>query len=178
MKTTILLFYSLCIFSCTNQSPLEKEYKRLMHSDIVISNELPFIIDGKDTIISNFHTKKIKCVMYVDSTVCNVCNMDKLLGWMPLIEEYKKNSEMVFYFIFEPKKDDINEIKSISEDLKIGYPIVVDTLHLFEKHNSTIAYNKYLNVFLLHENKVVFIGNPIYDKQLNLLFRKKIKEYS
>jgi hypothetical protein len=64
----------------------------------------------------------------------------------------------------------------ITKELQLNYPIIIDTLNTFKQHNRDITYNKYLNVFLLDKNRIIFIGNPLYDAQLNLLFHKKVQD--
>lgn len=176
MRAIILLLISLCTFSCANQSPLEKEYKKLKRSSVVIPENLSFIINGKDTIVTCFHAKKMKCVMYIDSSYCNTCNVDRLLDWKPFIEKYSRYRDFAFYFIFEPKQKEIAEIKDLIKELGINYPIVLDEQRIFRQHNPDMTYNKSLNVFLLYEGKVVFIGNPVYDRQLKKLFEENIEK--
>ena len=142
----------------------------------MIPENLPFTINGKDTMITDFHKKRMKCIMYMDSTVCNVCNLNKLVDWIPLIEEYKRTNSIAFYFIFVPPKNEVTEMNHITKELQLNYPIIIDTLNTFKQHNRDITYNKYLNVFLLDKNRIIFIGNPLYDAQLNLLFHKKVQD--
>jgi hypothetical protein len=87
IRLVIASLIFLCLFSCNNQPTLEKQYVKLINSHIMIPENLPFTINGKDTMITDFHKKRMKCIMYMDSTVCNVCNLNKLVDWIPLIEE-------------------------------------------------------------------------------------------
>lgn len=124
----------LFISSCANGTPsLEEKYEKLKNMKVTIPSQMDFMINGRDTLITDLQNKRMKCVMYIDTAHCSSCSLDRLLDWKPLIKEYSKNKDFAFYFIFEPQKGEREKMRAVSEYLGIDYPIVLDEQRTFHK---------------------------------------------
>ena len=113
-------------------------YVHVVKINVIIPQGLNYIVNGKDSLPMGFIDKTMKCIMYIDSSYCNTCNIDRLLDWKPFVKQYTQYEDLAFYFIFEPKQEEITEIKELIKDLGIDFPIVLDEQRLFRKKNPDI----------------------------------------
>lgn len=134
--------------------------------------------NGVDTVINDMFESDLKFVVYADSVDCISCGINKMHMWMPFIKFSKLyNGKIKFYFIFHPTDKSINNIKTSFKQTELDYPMLIDKNGDFEKLNPHLPKNKALHTFLLDENnKVILVGNPLYNKDIEKLFYKITQE--
>lgn len=181
MKIRVLIlfvFYLCLVVSC-------HDYKRDKLSDLKkdwIGREIKFpissvfTVQGKDTVDFNFSHSTYKIVIYVDSLGCLGCKL-QLSKWKAFIQKVdslqKRDSNISFVFYFNSK--DYKELQYIMSREDFNYPICLDTQDLFNKQNHFSSDTDF-QVFLLNQdNRVIAIGNPIYNPAVNDLYLRILK---
>ncbi len=181
-KISILLFALFIIISCVNNNNDNKvmEVLNAMHMESVNLN-----LDGmmcrygaKDTVIDN-GTALLKMVLYVDSSECSPCMLDRMYLWNDIIEETEKyNDRIRFIFIFEPKhgKFALEDVLLAAESSGLNNCIYVDTAMLFKKQNPNLPGDKLYHAFLIDErDNILLVGNPVVNKKVKELFDRTVK---
>lgn len=172
VKWSVEIFLFLLIYSCSTKS-------QKLFSEISLLQSGPIDCGLNELINDSIWQKKMKYIVYSDSTRCTPCRINKMYIWNSFLEYSKNyNSQLSFYFIFCPAKKDIEGIKlAIINNSKFNYPIFLDTLGEFEKLNPHLPKNKALHSFLLDENNnVILVGDPLYNKEIKELFYKIVEE--
>ena len=133
---------------------------------------------AKDTII-DMDSAIVKMVVYVDSTECSPCVLDKMYLWNDIIDETSKYGEkMKYIFVFEPKQGDIelDNLFLAAEYSGLNNCIYIDTAMTFKKQNDFLPESKLYHSFLLDKNnRILFVGNPIDNKKIEEIFEGTIK---
>lgn len=178
-KFTLISFFG---FACTSESQqLKQSLVNLQSAPITVNtNKMIVYFDGDTIINPTFQSDAMKMVFYVDSALCNSCNMKRLHEWHPIIDKAKEcNDNVDFFFIFSPSKKDIRSTKMTVKNSILENTIYLDTLGLFRQANPHIPSNPNLHTFLLDkDNNVVLVGNPLTNPKIKEMFFKLIHSNS
>jgi hypothetical protein len=121
------------------------------------------------------HAENYKVLLYVDSLGCTGCRL-MLPEWKKIINEsdtiFKKKPD--FLFFFQPKLNGIEELKSLLRNSHFDYPVFIDKANSIMKLNNFPKEPKYQCFLLDKNNKVVFIGNPVYNRAIWESYKKII----
>lgn len=174
IKYLFMLSISLILLSsCSN---LEKKrqvasiIEQWIGKEILYPEETVFTVQDGDT-LDNVLLKEYSytIVNYVDSTGCTSCKL-QLPRWNTFIQEIDSISKkkINLCFIFHPQ--DIQEVINVLKVNSFKYPIWIDKDDSFNKLNH-LSSNMSFQTFLLDKNnKVVSIGNPIYNLKVKKLY--------
>jgi hypothetical protein len=114
-------------------------------------------------------SKDYKILLYVDSTGCTSCRL-RLDLWNIYLKELGEKVDFLFYFY--PKTE--NELVSILANFQFNYPVHIDKQDKLNKLNK-LPVNQLFQCFLLNkDNKVVLIGNPVYNPEIWALYKRQI----
>lgn len=163
----------ILLSSCSN---LEKKrqvasiIEQWIGKEILYPEETVFTVQDGDT-LDNVLLKEYSytIVNYVDSTGCTSCKL-QLPRWNTFIQEIDSISKkkINLCFIFHPQ--DIQEVINVLKVNSFKYPIWIDKDDSFNKLNH-LSSNMSFQTFLLDKNnKVVSIGNPIYNLKVKKLY--------
>lgn len=143
--------------------------------------EVPFHIGTKgmvhwcpDSMIRhNTSDAELKVVVYSDSTECTGCYIKQLNLWNDLIGiEERSKGKVVFIFIMDVNPKDCNMVYNALYTSALKHSVYIDTLHIFRRENKQIPDNKLFYTFVLNkDNKVVLIGNPLFNEHIEKLFQ-------
>ncbi len=174
MKVTLLVFM-LVMLSCGDKN-VKGDLAALMSKEVAFPQMANVTIHGKDTTINDLFESDLKMVIYTDSESCNGCMLSKLYLWQELIDYSEKyKGKLKFYFIFNPPENE-NIEKNLKTNL-LEYPMIIDRKGEFEKLNPQLPKNKALHAFLLDkDNKVIMVGNPLQNTEVEKLFYKEIEK--
>lgn len=180
MKYKIVLFLFLfSLYSCkrNERDTIVSVLKYWEQREIFFPNKLVFSIQGKDTVGYSIN-EGLKIVSYVDSIGCTSCKL-KLGEWKAFINEIDSlciSDDIQFLFFFASKnKNLINRILLYNKFL---YPVCVDEKDSINKLNNFPSDAMFQTFLLDKSNKVVAMGNPIYNPKvkelyLNIILGKK-----
>ena len=170
-----LLLVVLCI-SCRNSDRdsiirLVDEWK---DKKILIPSHISLISYGdnlmrKDSICYKDYT----VITYVDSLGCISCKLqlDKWKDFMHDVDSIAKD-KISYLFIFHPKKRDNKELIDLLQRTHFMYPVCIDENDSFNKLNHFPPDIMFQTFLLDKENKIIAIGNPIYNPEIKELYFK------
>jgi len=159
---------SLCN-SCHRNHKLKELVNSWVNREIILPTYLPFKIYGKDTIVSTDFTYKI--INYIDTNDCMSCNL-KLYEWRQLRNEIKNNRTGIIFIVHANNYD---EFETLLRKNRADFLCIYDYDRDIQKLNN-FPNKKSLQTFLLDSNnKVLLIGNPIYNEKLRKLYIKTLQ---
>lgn len=115
--------------------------------------------------------KDYTVITYVDSLGCISCKLqlDKWKDFMYDVDSIAKD-KISYLFIFHPKKRDKKELIDLLQRTRFIYPVYIDGNDSFNKLNHFPSDIMFQTFLLDKENKVIAIGNPIYNPKIKELY--------
>ena len=171
MKVLYLFICIFCFLAC--QDNKEKQVKELVQEwqgkEIKFPDNPIFTQYVKDTVDYQISVSDYKIVMYVDSIGCVSCKL-QLSRWKEFIGQVDSvcNKDIPFLFFFQPK--DNQELRRILKIDNFSLPVCIDTEDRFNKLNHFPSDMMFQTFLLDKDNKVVVIGNPIYNLKVRDLY--------
>lgn len=177
MTKYICIILLLIILGCKNKGRKE-ELLEFYSKTIQLPDLNYYNLNGIDTINVDIMKSKLKLIIYFDSINCTSCYISKLIYWKPFIEySCSLRDELSLVFVLFPPNSEKETIKFKLMSYPIDYPVLIDKNGDFEKLNPHLPKNKAMHTFLLDENnKVILVGNPLYNKEIEKLFYKITQE--
>ena len=175
MVQALKWFLGLCV--CLLVSSCEESEKerlsRLVNEwegkEILFPTHSTFTIQGKDTVDFDFKDADFKIVTYIDSIGCTSCKL-QLHNWKKLMERVETLSDktvaFVYYFCINKKRD----LQSLTKADEFKHPVCFDDKDSFNKLNRFPTDVSFQTFLLDNENKVLAIGNPIHNKEVEKLY--------
>ena len=174
MRFLFILFVPFMLLSsCSN---LEKKrqvvsaIEQWIGKELLYPNSTIFTIQGVDTLDNAFLEEySYTIVSYVDSIGCTSCKL-QLNRWNIFMQEVDSISKkkVNLNFIFHPKN--VQEIINILKVNAFKHPVWIDINDSFNKLNHLPSNMSFQTFLLDKDNKVVSIGNPIYNPQVKELY--------
>lgn len=166
-----LIFACIClvISSCKNDAEIRNTLQKMYGMEILFPKRGIVKMSKDNTNIYNIYNEDNKIVVYVDSSFCTGCTMRKIGEW----NRYKKDIKdhiFTIYIILE-KNQSLDDIENLYYNSDVLYPIIVDTCYMFRKMNPRLPKEDIFHTFVLNnENKIVFVGDPIVNQNVEKLF--------
>ena len=170
MKWINFLFIVLVFSSCwrVKKDDTAKLIKEWNGKEIFFPNNLVFTLYGKDT-LQSLPQSDYTIITYVDSIGCSCCKL-KLQNWFLLKDDLRNIASVNVSVLFVLHPKDKKEIMYTLLENRFEYPICVDDADLFNKKNR-FPTDIMLQTFLLDKNnKVLAIGNPVYNPKVKQLY--------
>ncbi len=179
MRQLALFLVLLLVFcSCTRDYKIREVIQQM--------EEVPFHIETNGMIhwfpdsMIHYSTSdaELKVVVYSDSTDCTGCYIKQLNLWNDFIEiEEESKGKVVFIFIMDVNPKDCNMVYNALNTSALKHSVFIDTLHSFRRENKQIPDNKLFYTFVLNkDNKVVLIGNPLFNERIEKLFQELTRD--
>lgn len=163
------------LFSCKDRNR-EKIYSIVQHwedREVLFPHNNIFSIQGRDTVNYSIG-ESFKILVYVDSIGCTSCRL-KLQDWknfMSEVDSLSPSPQVQFLFFITPKsKPEISYILSFND---FTHPVCIDeqdSINLINHFPSDVLFQTFL---LDKNNKVVAMGNPIYNLKVRDLYMSLI----
>lgn len=172
-----MVFCILSEMSCSNKQDIQKELKLLTSKPIILPKN-SIVISSKDNPDINSHNQcDLKLIIYTAPQNCSSCGINNIHIWEKYLEYAQLfNGRLKLYFIYAPKKSEVNKIKLALGNNPLDYPVFIDDIGEFERMNIHLPKNKELHTFLLDKNNnVIMVGNPLQSKSIEHLFYKTVK---
>ncbi|MDE6153702.1 MAG: hypothetical protein K2G21_06095 [Muribaculaceae bacterium] len=166
----LIISFVVILSSCCNNS-IENEIKNFKSQKIDLKLDELQLLTGE---IVSSNSKKLKLVVYTDSTECTSCRIFQMYLWNDFLEKtlsVKDSIDVLFVF---NTTDDINVdvIKDISPYLH-GARLYLDSLGTIKNNNEYFPKSNDLHTFLLdRDNNVILIGDPIKNVAIEDLYNK------
>jgi hypothetical protein len=115
-----------------------------------------------------------KVLIYVDSTGCTECRL-KLSRWKMLMARMDSISagSVPFLFVFHPKS--VDDIYYIFQVDYFDYPVYIDEKDELNRLNRFPPEEAFHTFLLDKDNKVIAIGNPVLNPDIEELYLNQIK---
>ena len=172
MKSILLAFiFSFFLFSSCGIN-ISDELKNMLDKEINYDKLIPNMY-GHDILNGNIKPvkKDARLIVYYDSTICQSCRLNKIGEWDNILElQDSFEGKFEVMFIFSPTETECPYVKRYLATRKFPYLVWFDKNNSFLDRNSIPSDNRF-HVFLVNENnKVVFVGDPLYNVKLYHLF--------
>lgn len=84
---------------------------------------------------------------------------------------------MKYYFIFAPKREELDMVEFMLKTNTFYYPVFIDKANVFSVNNSHLPSNTMLHTFLLNErNEVIMVGSPLQNADIYDIFHQILKD--
>lgn len=135
-----------------------------------IKQYLPKTSNGDDSIlIKDTSVYDFTILSYIDTLGCENCKL-QLNGWKNYINKVLSTSRYNVKFAFYFSTRNVGKIKNILEQQNFFYPVYFDysdSLNILNKLPKQFRYQTFL---LDKDNKVILVGNPIINENINKLY--------
>lgn len=166
-----------CLFfaGCHKNQDIRDEIILMQSAKVTIDEDSMLCVNG-DSIFMEQQTPQFRLVVYVDSSECSSCSINKLKYWKTYLSKYnKKYIQMLI--LLEAKKSEVQRIESdiTSAELNniINNIIFIDSNFVFRHKNPHIPHNSIFHTFLLNESdSVILVGSPLQNEHIEKMFRK------
>ena len=116
--------------------------------------------------------KQLKIVTYINGD-CYGC-VKELEKWQGFYINDSSRAQFLFYF---SSMDTAHFFSYIKKHFDVGFQLIYDKEEEYLTKNNIEKYDKMFQTFLLdRDNKVILIGNPLYNKKLAELYRREISK--
>ena len=161
-----------CVKSGDDAAAIVREW---MGKEIVVPENLTFVLQG-DTVNYNWQSADYRIVTYIDGEGCTECSM-KLPIWQQMIDRFNSlgETDVSFLMIVETDSAGYDKVIELERKNKFSQPIVIDVNGLFSKSNSLSQELAYQTFLLDSDNRVVAIGNPVYNHNVSSLYEDIIR---
>lgn len=170
----IFLLAVVLFVSCEEKENV-KETLRLMQSHPVCLplDEMQCCFRGNDTVMLDSIKNDFRLVVYVDSTECSPCLLDKMFIWNDRLEDAKKTpSQLKHIFIFAPKPEQLEDAYLSLQYCGLESPVYIDTAFAFRKKNPYFPENRIYHTFLLNRNdSILLVGNPMENPKIDEMLK-------
>lgn len=170
MKYFVVVLGTLLLLSCkdSHRSTTYSLFHQWQGKEILFPSSPVFTIQGRDTVSFDIQAQ-YKVLTYVDSVGCTSCKLH-LSEWSKFIHHVDSlcGDTVQFLFFFSPKKR--NEIYQTLLADRFKHPVCIDnqdSIHILNHFPSKTAFQTFL---LDKDNKVVAIGNPVYNPKIKDLY--------
>lgn len=162
--STAIVFFNSC--NENNQKREITEIVKKWHGkEIIFPENIVFTRYGRDTIQYEVPESEFKIILYVDSVGCTSCKL-QLHKWKEFIQEVDSltSNTVPVLFFFHPK--DKRELTYLLKRDGIGIPVCIDSEDQLNSLNRFPSRDDFQCFLLDRENKVVYIGNPVYNPRI------------
>ena len=162
----------MLLVSCRANHDIEEKISSLQSQPIKLClDEMRCRNKFGDTVVVDSVKPLYRMVVYVDSSVCSPCSLDKMYVWNESIKKARRQGSMLKHvFIVAPKPEQIEDAYLSIESNGLDSPIYVDTAYAFRKANPHLPDERMYHSFLLDEkDSVVIVGNPIENPKIDSL---------
>lgn len=171
-----MLFCAGCTEKSAHDKKLEEELRHFKEKPIVFpDNMIAKVCDGEILPDTTLLSRPSKMVTYIGKDGCTDCKLRSLLPlYMFMLESRKyKNFGMVIIL----NTSDQKATERLLTELRFRHTVFYDVDGSFERLNPHIPAKNDFHTFLLNENnRVVLIGNPTHNEDLNNLYQAEIKK--
>ena len=160
----------ICVLTVSCQSPHTKDLvKECSNREIIFPSNSVFSIYGEENIGFTASNSSYKILTYIDSIGCSSCKL-QLSRWKEFMSEIDAISDKEIPFLFFLHPNNIREIKIKLKNERFDYPVCFDYKDELNKINKFPSDLNFQTFLLDSTNKVVLIGNPVYNYKIRQLY--------
>lgn len=170
----------IIIYSCKDNNQTKDVVKIITEwqgKEIIFPDGIVFTQYGLDTTEYETPQSEYKILLYVDSVGCTSCKL-QLNKWAKFIDEIDSltSGQVPVLLFFHPK--DRRELTYLLRRDNISIPICFDTNDKLNTINQFPSRDDFQCFLLDRDNKVVCIGNPMYNPKIKEMYLEQISSVS
>lgn len=169
VKYVVILMLMLCACAKSKKVKMSTLVEEWTGKEIVFPDSIVFTMWGQDTMCFQVLNSPYKIINYSDSLGCLSCDL-QLLKWKAFITELDLAVQYKIPVLLFFGSKNIEEITFILKRDKFNYPVCIDKDDAFYKLNHFSTEMAFQTFLLDKDNKVIAIGNPIYNSQIKELY--------
>ena len=105
-------------------------------------------VNGRDTVLLNLDSCRLKLVVYSDSTECSTCMVEKIHVWDSLLlKTMKYEPQFKIFFIFSPTKKQRHDVEFLLRTRQFSYPVFLIGQEYFHNTIRIFQQTKYYTPF-------------------------------
>jgi len=179
VKIIVTLLFVASMQACQNSNRNIDLLNNLLKSKVILPVGSMEVICSKQEVNMVHQKNYYKVILYNDSAVCSPCEVKSLLEWGYYSSSLKKEKgiDLSIIPIFSPSSKDYNSLKCAIKNVKPSFPVYIDRDNGVMKNNPQIPSNPLFHTLILdHEDKVVLVGNPLRNVEIEKLFLQLVSE--
>ena len=157
---------------------LRHQLKKMTSATMVFPKEMVCVKKGaiiEDSILEGPRIPTL--VIYIDSTQCGGCQMDKLYRYTSLYEQSMENKVFQLRIIISPKTREYWGLLNQIIAHQYVFPVYFDTQNRVKIENSFLSENTVYHSFLLdRENHPIMVGDPTASNKLYAVFLAALEQ--
>lgn len=174
MKYIVYSFLVLFLYSCAGQN---KEKIALILGEWqgkeIVFQRNPIFIQGNDT-VDYLKQTKYKMLIYTDSIGCVGCKL-RLGDWRRFMAYIGTITDEQIQFLFFFSHLSVAAVNNVLKDYEFKIPVCVDVKDSIGILNDFPKDLRYQTFLLDDKNRVLIVGNPIYNPQIGYLISDVLK---
>lgn len=116
-----------------------------------------------------------KLIVFVDSTECSKCRIDKLIHYSELFTLSEETDAFKVMILLSTPKSEYREIYEHLLYSESRYPIYMDDDNAFRRINPSIPDKLTFHTVTVNENnEIILVGDPVYNEKIMDLFNKTL----
>lgn len=178
-KLTLIISAVMMFVSCNQKSDIETSLMKMKSRSVNLClQEMQCRNKYGDTIVVDSIKPSYRMVVYVDSSVCSPCTLDKMFLWNESIKKAREQGNRLKYvFIVAPKPEQLEDAYLSIESNGLDSPVYVDTAYAFRRANPHLPQERMYHSFLLDaKDSVVIVGNPMEHPKIDSLINKIVNQ--
>ena len=160
-----LMFCTIVLLSCGKKKNVYSELEAFIGKEIIFSDK------NFNTVGNKAFKDQFLLISYVDSGNCTPCRLEKTQYMKTNKRRLLDTHTGVLMIVHEKDTFTVNEV---FRQMHVSYPIFFDSLGCFKKENGIFDNPLYQDFVIDRSNKVVWLGNPLRNKQSWQQYEKAI----
>ncbi len=152
--------------------------KKMIGSTVVLPEKVTCIQGGYSFPMPETLRTTPKLIVFVDSTECSKCRIDKLVHYSGMFTLSKETNAFTISILISTPKLEYNEIYEHLLYSEIQYPIYLDDNNAFRRLNPSIPDESMFHTVTVNDNnEIVLVGDPVYNDRIMEMFNRVFEIY-
>lgn len=150
--------------------------KKMIGSTVVIPEKVTCIQEGNAFPMPEELRNKTKLIVFIDSTDCSKCRIDKLVHYSEMFTLSKETDAFKIMILLSTPKSEYWEVYEHLLYSESQYPVYLDDDHAFRRINPSIPDISSFHTMTVNENnEISLVGDPVYNKTIMELFNRALQ---
>ena len=182
MRVASIMLIANSVLGCDNNTKkIRDKVNSMLSQNVIFPTDLKEYAIHDSIYTKSKITGNYKIVTYFSPLLCTSCNLNRLMEWDLLKEEFP---EIPFVYILSYNSEqDEEDIKSTLHEIQFLQKVFLDKGNHFHEQNSYLNFNPLFHTFMIDQNnKIILVGDPstndnvlqLYKRQLSLIKKLSI----
>lgn len=170
LQIMAILIMVVCLTGCEKYF-MRVNLKRMTGNTIFLSERIVSVFDSEVGPLDDSLLSVPKLVVYIDSTECESCRVQKLYQYNRLAELSRNSMKYELFILFSPKQKGKEQFVKLLQHMDYPFPVYIDIENEFEKMNTFIPRDPRFHTFLVDgSNNPVIVGDPLAGEKMEEIF--------